>query len=232
MIDASVSNSLNWVDAVIVIILLFFIAQGFMKGMVQELMILISWIVSALVAQQTYSFVASFVKPYVNQEKVLICVSWAIVFIPMVLGLGAFVKSMSYNVKRSKARSFDTAMGMLLGALKGGFTVCVLYMLYAYWAGNDIALTIRHAKFNPMLEHGADVIVKVMPHGPIRNRLEESRCITSPSYSQMQNLDSEEQARRLSKMQPGEKDQSPKMCPPGYDYETRQKLDDIVKHTN
>ncbi len=120
---------MNWLDIVIVLVIVFFASTAFRAGLIREVVTLVSVAVGVVIAGLFYDDLARDVLTFINDEKTALIVSF-LVLLGAVYLAGQLVAGM---LKQAASLLFlgwaDHAGGALFGLLKGLIVVEVLLIL-------------------------------------------------------------------------------------------------------
>ena len=120
---------MNWTDYLFVVLLVFSSIAGLMRGLLREVISLISWIAAVWIA---WTFSAS-LEPYLGgalkDAAVRPWAARAIIFIAVLLVGAAIGALLSHFVRLTVFSGIDRLLGMVFGLLRGVVALGVLAML-------------------------------------------------------------------------------------------------------
>ncbi|WP_295447212.1 CvpA family protein [uncultured Thiodictyon sp.] len=123
---------MNWVDGVIIAIILLSAVVGLARGLLREVMSLAVWAAAAGVGYLYHKPVAAVLTAYVAQPTVRLVVAYAVLALGVLI-VGAVVGALLGALvdKAAVLRWTDRLLGALFGAARGGVLVAMVVYLAA-----------------------------------------------------------------------------------------------------
>lgn len=199
---------MSWIDVVIVLLVVLFAYQGWVRGFLFVLVDLIGIVISLIVALLLYSYAAAPFRAPDRQAGLVNVIAFILIFIVMSfvywLAASRLLRALPARARRS---SVNRALGVLLGAAKGVVIAALLVLLLvALPIGVTREAVERSAIAAPMLRLGTSIerfVTSVVPED-IREGLafvtippETDRSVSIPSTTNI-NLDPEAERRMLA----------------------------------
>ncbi len=116
---------MNWIDAVVIAIILLSALVGLARGLIREVMSLAVWLAAVGVGYLYYKPFAAILTNYITPPGVRLAVAF-VVLVLLVLILGAFLGAL---IDKTGLTSVDRALGLLFGAARGGVLVAMMVFL-------------------------------------------------------------------------------------------------------
>lgn len=159
---------MNWLDGVILILVLGSVATSFSKGLSREIVGLSSAVAALILGIWFYGTAGTFVAPYVNSRGVANFLGFVIVFLGVLL-LGSLVGRLLSAVLKSAGLSFfDRLLGAAFGALRGLLLAIALVMaILAFTPGASAGSpphAVVHSRFSPYVIDAARVCAALAPY--------------------------------------------------------------------
>jgi membrane protein required for colicin V production len=156
---------MNWLDIVLLIVLVGSVVTSFSTGLAREVVGLISMVAALVLAIWFYGTAGAFVAPYVSSPGIANFCGFLIVF-GGVLIVGALLGRLFGRLLRVAGLSF---MDRLLGAgfgLVRGLLICiaVVLALLAFTPGKSTPTAVVHSKVAPYVIDAARVFAAAAPH--------------------------------------------------------------------
>jgi membrane protein required for colicin V production len=120
---------MNWLDGVIALPLLWGAYQGFKKGIIFMLLMIIGFILGMYIAFKFSNITVGFVAKYIDAGAALPYLAFAIVFVLIVVLVYALSKFLETILKTASLTSLNKAMGALAGLTKWALIVSVFLWL-------------------------------------------------------------------------------------------------------
>lgn len=135
-------ESLNIVDAVVVLILLVSAVLAFSRGFVREVLSILGWIIAAVAAFSFAPQLEPIIReiPYLDQIlqtscELSILAAFAIVFAGTLVVVSIFTPLFSGMISKSALGPLDQGLGFLFGIARGVILVAVALIVYDIWVG-------------------------------------------------------------------------------------------------
>ena len=120
---------MNWVDYLIIGIILISAGISVVRGFIKEVLSLVSWAVALWVAVMFYAHLASLLTSYIDPATLRFFIAFIILFI-VTLILGALVNHLiSQLVEKTGLSGTDRALGVMFGILRGVAIVTILVLV-------------------------------------------------------------------------------------------------------
>lgn len=117
---------MNWVDFLIIGIIMLSAVISIVRGFIREVLSLLSWILAFWVALVFHAHLASLLVPYVDTPSIRLFAGFFILFV-ITLILGALVNHLiSQLVDKTGLTGTDRALGIVFGLLRGVAVVTLL----------------------------------------------------------------------------------------------------------
>lgn len=154
---------MNWIDAGIVIVLLFFIVTAFQNGFVREAISMTSAIAGVILAGLFYDDVADALLSSIDNELSKNVIAFLIIFVGCsVIGqLIAIVVHPAIVIMQLGIA--DQLLGAAFGAIKGFVIVEALLILMVTYPRYEMDERINDSQFGEMLLEVSDPLLKVLP---------------------------------------------------------------------
>lgn len=157
---------MNWLDVVLVFILVISIVTSFRKGLSRELIGLAAVVLALLLGIWFYGTAGSFLIPYVSSRGLANLAGFFIVFFGVML-LGTLVSHIVGRFLRvTGLRFIDHALGAGFGVLRGLLVaVALITGLMAFSTDADHPpQSVVNSRMAPYVVDGARVLVAMAPH--------------------------------------------------------------------
>ena len=122
---------MNWLDVVWLIVIVFFLVRGAMKGLFREIFGLLGVFVGLIVAVNYSQGVGNIIRGEITRLSPQIAkgISFAIIFVGIAL-IGGLIGLVFHGMSRSSpVKGIDRGGGLILGLLEGG-VVCSIILIF------------------------------------------------------------------------------------------------------
>jgi membrane protein required for colicin V production len=234
------SNGLNWVDIVVILLMLGSGLFAMMRGFVKEGFVLLSLICGAIVATRFYPMLQPWMRDQISSRVTADICTWLILFISTLI---LFIPISSFVVGKVQGQAMttiDRSLGFVFGAVRGALIACLLYLMLAqFWdKPKDAPYWIKEAKTTPLLVAGADMIKELVPiQGQKKKKKNEDGTDSEETEEEDTSNSNDEEPKRGEKLRKAEDFLRNLTRPepelnknqPAYDEKARQHLNDLIE---
>jgi membrane protein required for colicin V production len=135
-----------------------------MRGLVKEVLSIVSWIGALFAALYGYGYVHPFVDRLIQPAWLADAITGIGLFVITLIVLGLIASFISGAVRKSSAGAIDRSLGFLFGLLRGALIVCVVWLAMS-WAlpASDQPVWLKTARTLPLVERGANILLSMVP---------------------------------------------------------------------
>jgi membrane protein required for colicin V production len=122
---------MNWVDLVVLVIVVLSGLAGFVRGLVREVLGVGAWVAALLVASPWGLFptAAPIARQHVSDPLLADGVAFLAVFVPALIVLWVIARVLSGYVQRSAVSGLDRTLGLVFGLVRGALVVVAAYII-------------------------------------------------------------------------------------------------------
>lgn len=157
---------MNWVDLVVLAVVLVSGLLGAMRGLVREVLGVAAWVVAAIAASPygAFPYVAPWVRKQFSDPGIADAVAFGGVFLIVLVLLWIVVRMISNAVRGSALGGLDRTLGLVFGLGRGAALLVVAYIL----VGIGIAIEqwptpVLEARSLPIVHRGAEWLAAQLP---------------------------------------------------------------------
>ena len=156
---------MNWLDAVLLVILVVSVLTSFRKGLSREVIGLVAVVVALIFGIWFYGSAGSLVLPYVSSPSVANLAGFFLVFFGVIL-LGSIVSHVVGRFLRVTGLSIvDHALGAAFGLVRGTLVAVALIMgIMAFSPGERPPESVVNSRVAPYAVDTARFFVSLAPH--------------------------------------------------------------------
>ena len=156
---------MNWLDLVLLILLLVSAVTAFSKGITREVIGLISVVGALLLSSWLYGVVGGYLQPYLNSRSTANLCGFLLVFLGVMI-LGALIGAVIAKLLRITGLSFvDRLLGLAFGVARGVLLAAALVMaIMAFAPGAAPPAAVVDSKYSPYVVDAARAMAEVAPH--------------------------------------------------------------------
>ena len=153
---------MNWTDIILLAIVLFSGTIGLFRGIVREILSLLTWFLGIFFGFKYAAELGSFVESYVTIDSLRNIICFFSIFISVFIVSAVLKRFLADIISRGGVGFADRFFGLLFGIARGIIFICFLVFL-----GTLGALTEEswwyHAKFSDPLESAVKIILTWSP---------------------------------------------------------------------
>ena len=155
---------MNWLDVVLLIILLLSVVASYRKGFSREIIGLVSVVLALLLGAWFYGTAGAFLIPYVSSRSVANLAGFVLVFVGVMI-LGALVSFVVGRFLKVTGLSIvDHALGAGFGLLRAVVIAVALIMaVVAFSPGEGPPAAVLHSRLAPYVAWASRVAASVAP---------------------------------------------------------------------
>lgn len=154
---------MNWLDVLILLVILGFVASAFSAGLIREVVTLAAVVIGIVVAGQLYDDLATDVLVFINNEEAARAISFLLLFGSVYL-IGQLT---AYMLKRIASLLLlgwaDQLGGALFGLLKGVVVVEVLLILFVTYPQLGLEKAIDGSALSPLFLDRLSFVLRALP---------------------------------------------------------------------
>jgi membrane protein required for colicin V production len=133
------------------------------RGFSREVLSVASWVAAAAAAYFFYPAVLPYVQPHIDNEKIAMGASAALVFFIALIVVTVVTMKLADFIIDSRIGALDRTLGFLYGAARGILVVAVALMFFNWLVGENPPLWVKEAKSRPLLENIGNRIEAMLP---------------------------------------------------------------------
>jgi len=156
---------MNWLDVVLLLLLLVSIVTSFSSGVTREVVGMISLVAALVAAVWFYGTAGAFLLPYVSSPGVAHFCGFLIVFCGVLI-LGALVgRALGRFIKMTGLSFVDRLLGACFGLVRGLLiAIALILALLAFTPGKSTPDAVAQSRVAPYVIGAARVLSAVAPH--------------------------------------------------------------------
>jgi len=153
----------NWLDGVIVAILIWFTFAAFSAGFIRETVTVVTAVLGVVLGGLFYKDLAEEVLVFIDSERAARTVSFLSIFGATFVGGQLVAMVMKETVALLQLGVFDSLAGAFFGLFKGLLVVQVLLILFATYPSLGLKDAMDDSSFAPVFIDKVPILLKVLP---------------------------------------------------------------------
>jgi membrane protein required for colicin V production len=161
------SMPIQWLDVILVVIMLISAFLAMLRGLTREMLSIMSWALAALAALFVYPLykdrLRALIQPDILADGVLI----ATVFVIVLIIVSLITVRLSDRVLDSRVGALDRTLGFIFGLLRGLLLVVIAYeLLIAIMPKETLPKWVTEARSLTVIESTGRAIISLLPDNP------------------------------------------------------------------
>ncbi|MFQ6017119.1 MAG: CvpA family protein, partial [Kiloniellaceae bacterium] len=149
-------------------VLLVLVASGvfaFFRGLVHELLAVVSWIGAAIVTYSSFPYVKPVAHNFKSVPPLIAEIgAGVLIFLAVLVILSVLTRILSRRVRHSSLGALDRSLGLVFGFLRGAVLVCVAWLALIWMLPReDHPDWITEARSLPLVQRGGTILVDLIP---------------------------------------------------------------------
>lgn len=154
----------NITDVVVVVTVLISGAIALARGLVKEVLAIVSWVGAAFATLYGFPYAAPYAGKVIETPWIADLTAGGVLFIVTLFVLSLSSHAISRRVKGSPLGVLDRSLGFVFGLLRGALLISLAYLAFSWVQPvKDQPKWVRSAKTMPLIEQGADLIIILIP---------------------------------------------------------------------
>jgi membrane protein required for colicin V production len=155
---------INLTDAAVVLVILISGLLAFFRGLVHEVLAVISWIGAALATVYGFPYTRPYASELISVPLIADMVAGTGIFLVTLIVLSVLTNLIARRIRHSALGPLDRSLGLVFGFLRGAALIAVAWLAFALLLPReDHPEWITEAKVRPLVERGATLLVSFLP---------------------------------------------------------------------
>ncbi len=182
------SSPINLTDAAVVLVVLISGLLAFFRGLVHEVLAVISWIGAALATIYGFPYARPYATELIAVPLIADMVAGVGIFLVTLIVLSVLTNFISHRIRQSALGPLDRSLGLIFGFLRGTALIAVAWLVFTMLLPReDHPKWIAEAKVRPLVERGAVLLVSILPER-MRRELGEKSDTARDGIEELQRL--------------------------------------------
>jgi membrane protein required for colicin V production len=153
----------NWLDGVILAVLIWFIFAAFNAGFIREVVTVVSIVLGVVLAGLFYERLADDIGTFVDSERAARTIAFLVIFGAVALAGQVTAMLLKETAGLLMLGTFDHLAGAVFGLAKGVVIIQVLLILFATYPSLGLGEAISDSKLSPVFTERAPILLQVLP---------------------------------------------------------------------
>ena len=152
------------VDIAVGLVLLISAALAFFRGLVHELLAVVSWIGAAFATLYGYPYVQPITAQYITVQLLADVTAGVVIFVVTLIALSLLTRLIARRVQESSLGALDRSLGLAFGVARGAVLVAAAWLAFAWWLPErDRPDWVQEARSRPLMERGGELLLALVP---------------------------------------------------------------------
>lgn len=155
---------MNWVDLVVIAVIVFSGLLALMRGLVREVLSIAAWLGAGVFAWWAFPFVQERFRGWIGNPDFADPAAYVCMFLVALVFLSIVAGMVGSVVRQSALGGIDRSLGLVFGILRGAAIIVVAYILCGLIAPPDRwPPVVLAARSLPLVYEGAQAVVQYLP---------------------------------------------------------------------
>ena len=154
---------MNWLDGVILALLVWFIFAAFTAGFIREVVTIVSVILGVVLAGLFYERLADDLKTFIDSDRAARIAAFLAIFGATALAGHVAAMLLKETASLLMLGTFDQLAGAAFGFAKGVVIIQVLLIVFATYPSLGLGNAIKDSSLSPLFIEKAPILLKVLP---------------------------------------------------------------------
>ena len=158
------ASPINLADVAVVLVIVISGLLAFFRGLVHEVLAVISWIGAGLATLYGFSYARPYAHEFISVPLIADMVAGTSIFLVTLILLSLLTNFISHRIRKSALGPLDRSLGLVFGFLRGAVLIGVAWLVFTMLLPReDHPKWITEAKVRPLVERGTVMMVSFLP---------------------------------------------------------------------
>ena len=154
---------MNWLDGVILAVLIWFIFAAFTAGFIREVVTIVSVILGVVLAGLFYERLADDIGTFIDSERAARIAAFLAIFGAVALAGQVAAMLLKETASLLMLGTFDQLAGAIFGFAKGVVIIQVLLIVFATYPSLGLGPAISDSALSPLFIERAPILLRILP---------------------------------------------------------------------
>ncbi len=158
------ASPINLADIAVILVILISGLLAFFRGLVHEVLAVISWIGAALATIYGFPYARPYATDLITVPLIADMVAGVGIFLVTLILLSVLTNFIAHRIRQSALGPLDRSLGLIFGFLRGAALIAVAWVVFALlMPREDHPRWLVEAKVRPLVERSAVLLVSILP---------------------------------------------------------------------
>ena len=163
-------NNFNQIDILIIILTIISMIYGYSRGLIKEILSMLSLLVSVYISINLYPNISLFIKEYIDMAVLADSISFALMFLFLYSLINIFSNFIVASIINTPIRVLDKNFGILFGFFRALLILSLLNTLL-YWTlwKESTPKWLNNSKSMILINYTSDKLIKILPNRSLKS---------------------------------------------------------------
>ena len=163
-------NNFNQIDILIIILTIISMIYGYSRGLIKEILSILSILVSLYISINIYPDISLFIKKYIDMAILADSISFALMFLFLYSLINIFINFIVSSITNTPLRILDKNFGIFFGFFRALliFSLLNIVLHWTLWKKN-IPEWLDSSKSMILINYASDKLIKILPTRGLRS---------------------------------------------------------------
>ena len=157
-------NNFNQIDILIIILTIISMIYGYSRGLIKEMLSILSLLVSVYISINVYPNISLFIKEYIEMAVLADSISFALMFLFLYSLINIFSNFIVASITNTPIRILDKNFGILFGFFRALliFSLLNILLYWILWKKNTPEW-LNNSKSMILINYTSDKLIQILP---------------------------------------------------------------------
>ena len=163
-------NNFNQIDILIIILTIISMIYGYSRGLIKEILSILSILVSVYISINLYPNVSSFIKEYIDMAVLADSISFALMFLFLYSLINIFSNFIVSSITNTPIRILDKNFGILFGFFRALLILSLLNIIlfWTLWKKNTPEW-LNNSKSMILINYTSNKLIQILPSRSLKS---------------------------------------------------------------
>ena len=157
-------NNFNQIDILIIILTIISMIYGYSRGLIKEILSILSILVSVYISIEVYPSISLFIKEYIEMAVLADSISFALMFLFLYSLINILCNFIVSSITNTPIRILDKNFGILFGFFRALLVFSLLnILLYGTLWKESIPEWLNNSKSMILINYTSNKLIKILP---------------------------------------------------------------------
>ena len=163
-------NNFNQIDILIVILTIISMIYGYSRGLIKEILSILSILVSVYISINVYPNISLLIKEYIDMAVFADSISFALMFLFLYSLINIFSNFIVSSITNTPLRILDKNFGILFGFFRALLIFSLLnILLYSTLWKQNIPEWLNNSKSMVLINYTSDKLIQILPNRSLKS---------------------------------------------------------------